>query len=376
MLKKIRALSALKKILISISILALLSLILCILIICNEPVFFSLALTIGLILSLCFYWFIGWFELSHKSLFNQPLFWLSILIPLQLFFFIGIWSWKGHSVDFSSDGFNNFLTISKLPLFFLASSVPLTSIVNNIHRTIQTEKQINEAERKNLSDSYYTHFKNTLDLFKNIESKEISLSEQGYKFKLSINSPVSLYNKIYQKSSYKSGADYTVSDYFIDEIKHDWDKINKGIKKLKPLMLQQTEVLSPRKRIRVLINLYRIESAFERICQNLGLGDLEHESRPVYKTTMVDYIGLFHSSINLKDGINELNKICLRIFDIVLSTDEKRKSFNPRYFLQTKVFINYASISHLKITQQTFTFMVSLHFHRKQTKNGDKLAAE
>lgn len=128
--------------------------------------------------------------------------------------------------DLSGNGFEVFYNISKVPLLFLATSVPLASIVNNLHRTIQTEKQINEAEKKNLSDSYYTHLKHTLDLIEKIDYKEI---DQGFgmplrRFKLTINNPLSLYKTIFRKSSHFNGAIYNADEFFLNTIKLEWKK--------------------------------------------------------------------------------------------------------------------------------------------------------
>lgn len=209
----------------------------------NSPVKFSCALTAGILIFLFISYFFGWFELSHKNLFNQPLFFISIFIPLYLFLSIGMWSWQGHSIDFTSYGFNNFLTISKLPLLFLASSVPLTSIVNNIHRTIQTEKQITETEKKNITDSYFTHFKYTTELFDAIQSPsidwtfEIKLKHGMHRNNfesttLSIKSPIRLYKKIFHHSNASDGGNYNINVEYIEKVKQHWANINTQLEKL------------------------------------------------------------------------------------------------------------------------------------------------
>ncbi|EJH1681437.1 hypothetical protein NCT36_004343, partial [Escherichia coli] len=125
----------------------------------------------------CIFLFIKYrlYVLDHRSLFQQPLFWAAIGVPLftSLYFGSFVWIDKIHSFSLTSHGYERFLDISKLPLLILASAVPLVSIVNNLHRTKQTEKQISEAERKNRVDLYYNHMKFHLDLYKKIEGKRI-----------------------------------------------------------------------------------------------------------------------------------------------------------------------------------------------------------
>ena len=110
-----------------------------------EVMFLTVAIT-SLFITIGLFYFYGWFELNDNNLFKQPLFIASILLPFQYFILFGCWVWRDHSLQLTTDGFANFLNISKLPLLLLASSVPLASIVNNIHRTIQTASQIQSAK--------------------------------------------------------------------------------------------------------------------------------------------------------------------------------------------------------------------------------------
>ncbi|WP_433691017.1 hypothetical protein [Kosakonia cowanii] len=243
MLKQIRKFNSIVKIVISLLLVSFLSFCLYYSITSNRPVVFCTILTIGILAFLTLFYAFGWFELSHKNLFNQPLFWISIIIPLFLFLSIGFWSWQGHSINFTSDGFNNFLTISKLPLLFLASSVPLTSIVNNIHRTIQTEKQIIEAEKKNISDSYFSHFKYTTELFESLKSQNIkwaaSIKSNDLMYPityddtiLTIKSPIRLYKKIFHHSNAFDGGNYNINIDYIAQIRQYWKNINTQFEKL------------------------------------------------------------------------------------------------------------------------------------------------
>jgi hypothetical protein len=149
-----------------------------------------------------------WFILTEKNLFAQKLFWLSILFPLFSFFYFGVFAWWGKNPVLSAHGYERFYEISKFPLLLLASSAPLGAIVNNIHRTIQTEKQIEEAKRKSLSDSYYSHFKHVVDYFTTLPPKKISLDvsySNKFNQEFKISYPIHLYKFIYNKNSPDSG---------------------------------------------------------------------------------------------------------------------------------------------------------------------------
>ena len=155
-----------------------------------------------------------WFILNEKNLFAQKLFWLSIGVPIFSFFYFGSFAWWGKSPVLSAHGYARFYQISKFPLLLLASSGPLGAIVNNIHRTIQTEKQIEEAKKKNLSDSYYSHFKHIVDYFTNLPEKKLETDlKNNLNQVFSITYPIHLYKFIYNENSSSNMTLKTNKDY-------------------------------------------------------------------------------------------------------------------------------------------------------------------
>lgn len=196
---------------------------------------------------------LNWLNLDDRQLFKQPLFIVATAYPLYLFFLFGSWTWKGYSLDLSSNGYVTFLEISKLPLIILASSVPLGAIINNIHRTIQTEKQIDDTGLKNRNDIYYNHVKFILDQFEKIKGTEISYKYQllerseanhaptlppkalspspnantyNIKSTISIHQPMELYRKIFKKASSRTDSSFEVSEEFLSELKNAWLSIH------------------------------------------------------------------------------------------------------------------------------------------------------
>src|SRR5699024_8970624 len=79
-------------------------------------------------------------ELDHNALIRQPLFWAAICWPLAAFFFFGGFVWEGKVWQLDSDGYQNFIDSSKLPLALLALSGPFVAIVVSMHRSVQTAK--------------------------------------------------------------------------------------------------------------------------------------------------------------------------------------------------------------------------------------------
>lgn len=125
---------------------------------------------------------LNWFALDHRSLGHQPLFWMAMGLPVLLFFYFGWFSWKGSSLQWDQDGFNNFINSSRLPLGLLALTIPFTVLITSMHRSIQTAKQIEEAQVKNTADRHFAHMKFFIDELEKIEI---------------IRSPIALYSVIF-----------------------------------------------------------------------------------------------------------------------------------------------------------------------------------
>lgn len=167
------------------------------------------------------------FHMNAEPLTHQPLFKAAIIAPIVSFFLLGTITWTGHNFKIDSDGFNTFLNISKLPLAALSLSIPLGVIVNNIHRTIQTDKQIKEAEKKNKIDGFYAHRKNTIEMFENLPFK--SFNVVGKKHTLSFDNNYSIYRECYPFASTTSD-NFVAESYFTDRAKNLWIYLGQQLK--------------------------------------------------------------------------------------------------------------------------------------------------
>lgn len=156
------------------------------------------------------------FSMDERPLTNQYLFKQALRIPCISSLYYGVLSWVGHTPQFNNEGFTNFIEISKLPIALLSLTIPFVIVVNNIHRTIQTDKQIEEAKRKNISDSFYSHFKHVVDYFTNLPPKKNVLDVNyavNFKQEFKINSPIHLYKFIYNENSPTNGVLGTDKNY-------------------------------------------------------------------------------------------------------------------------------------------------------------------
>ncbi|MGI8455096.1 hypothetical protein [Pectobacterium carotovorum] len=179
-----------------------------------------------------------WYELNHNNLFCQKIFWISILTPITSFLYFGIFSWLGHIPQLNSEGMDNFLRITKLPLLILASAVPLGAIITNLHRTYQVEAQIKTAEEKNKSDAFYAHYKYYTETFSKLEIRKKTLKNSKQKvddvnsFTITINKTHTLYKKIFPTSSPSTGPQFTPNQKFLKMTERLTDNFLESVEKI------------------------------------------------------------------------------------------------------------------------------------------------
>lgn len=107
-------------------------------------------------------------------------------------------------------------------------SIPFLAVINNIHRTIQTDVQIKEAKKKNLSDLFYSHQKNSIEYFATHikHSLKVGVRQHIYEERLiKVKHSYKLYQRMFSNSSSLSN-DFTVSEEYKKAILHTWGRIN------------------------------------------------------------------------------------------------------------------------------------------------------
>ncbi|EPG6064454.1 hypothetical protein [Proteus mirabilis] len=249
--------------------------------------------------------------MDAKPLTSQTLFWLSIIIPIFSFLYFGLFSWRGCIFRVDADGFKKFIEISTLPLGLLSLSIPFTSVVNNIHRTIQTNKQIESSEIKNNIDIYYSHKKNlregidsllvkelminldfnnenertvtikriiynsTLKYFSGMPSIENKLEYES-KMKVKIINYHKLYDQVFTKSSFKH-LDLTAS-------KNIYVEIEKYLTRLNEIILERITFVNNSKKEHPINILYLFSSLHEI---NKNVKGLLHVIQLDFETSIV-----------------------------------------------------------------------------------------
>ncbi|GKX52211.1 hypothetical protein [Budvicia aquatica] len=177
--------------------------------------------------------------LTPKPLYHQTLFWtLGIIVPLILFLGFGYFYWRDYSFCFSAACFDYFFLVSKVPLLLLSTSIPLISIINNIHRTVQTNEQIEKTKEKNEYDKYFSHEKNIVDKISEIEERRFSfMHELNYvpgsiddnietECIMKIKRPYILYKKIFPSNNPGGELNYNPDFLFLSKIKSSWKGVS------------------------------------------------------------------------------------------------------------------------------------------------------
>lgn len=281
-----------------------------------------------------------YYRINHKSLLEQPAFWFSIGLPLATCLFLGalIWIDKWHSFSLTSHGYSRFLEISKLPLLVLASAVPFASIVNNLHRTIQTEKQITESEKKNKTDGYYAHVKFQTDYLKSLPETQLKakiiqsngkMAEDSKTFKITY--PLSLYKKLYPNCSPLSGAEYEADKTHTSLILKSWVKINSILNELQKnrnaIAHGKSEDLSV-----LLKSWYQLEMEIIKTCNHLEI---------IYPTYQKSFSIVYNNSklTTSISSFDEMYKILAALEDISIGIVDAANQFTmvgTHVFTKTK----------------------------------------
>ncbi|MBA6102444.1 hypothetical protein [Pseudomonas monteilii] len=86
---------------------------------------------------------------------KQPLFWLSVAVPIIYFLGFGYFAWSEYTLSLTEPGFREFIRISALPLGLLGLSLPLAALITKLHSTSQTARQIEKSKH----ELFYLHRK-------------------------------------------------------------------------------------------------------------------------------------------------------------------------------------------------------------------------
>jgi len=262
-------------------------------------------------------WKNDWWRLTYENLFKQKLFWLSIGIPFLTFIVFGSWVWIGKTPVLSAHGFERFLIISKLPLLFLAASVPLASIVNNIHRTKQTEKQITESEKKNKTDSYYAHAKFQTDYLKSLPETVLKakIEDIEHSKTVKITYPLSLYQKLYPNSSPVYGVEYKANKNHTKLILKSWMRINSILTEFKKIDIAVNNLEFNNTSESAMTLWHSAELEIIKLCNHIDIIYPAYQKSFAFQDSQSWLITSISSSNEIYSILEALEDICIGIVD-------------------------------------------------------------
>lgn len=278
----------------------------------DHPTIFLITNLISIFTLIVLFYYFSWLNLDDDNLLKQPLFIASILAPLHTFIIYGLWAWRDHNIEFTSDGFSNFLNITKLPLIILASSAPLAAIVNNIHRTIQTKKQIRLAEANNLGSSFYTQQKHLIDIFNNFPEykigNEITKNYEDFNFskKLKIKYPHRIFKRIYTKSNVISGPSYTTGAEIKLFIRFFWNEVESIINE----SVNNDDEYD-------LYYIHELEKLILSFMKEMGISFVEQKHSNTQQSRKFMITTNFFTTAEISETLQSIYSICEEIYAII-----------------------------------------------------------
>lgn len=103
----------------------------------------------------------------EKGLFKHKVFWLSVFLPFLAGVLLGIPVWAGYELSLTKAGYDTFYDLSKLPLMIMALALPFGAIVARFHRTMQSARQIKDADNR---DKYLQYKDALMDFNEQVKS--------------------------------------------------------------------------------------------------------------------------------------------------------------------------------------------------------------
>lgn len=295
-----------------------------------AALFFSIALL---------YYLMDWYKLTYSSLTSQWLFWGAIFVPFLSFLYFGIFAWKGHSIDMSSEGLNRFIIISKLPLGLLSLSIPFVAIVTSAHRSIQTATQISSTntqieliKKKNALDELFSREKNFVDKCVYIEKQvgdiDIKLKDSISTFTFNISAPHVLFHKIYNTTPNNGDITYDLTSFVHGSFLVEFSTIEENLK-------LHYECIEKEDGMGVDDELYRLFIIVRALCRSFDLLSVPTCQLPFFY-------------IKGKDNN----------FQICMSTEEELKMWLRKYIILLESFLSVVNLSEkyslLNIKRYTF----------------------
>lgn len=208
------------------------------------------------------------FKIDNAGLGGQWQFWMVILVPTII---SGLMWWeisRTLTFNWSVDGFETFFKKSTLPLWILATSLPLGVLVARLFGTKQTALQIRVSQQDNRTKLFLAHYGFFRDVMGSDEEYICDKNQRDPQtWKVSLNS---LYHKIYPKSNLANGVEGFNSKYFTEleeSIRRALDSFKRAIEATDTKTVNQSSDIMMGKYITQLkYHKYAVNSLVEKLC--------------------------------------------------------------------------------------------------------------
>ncbi|HBN5336778.1 TPA: hypothetical protein L3F15_000811 [Enterobacter cloacae] len=215
-------------------------------------------------------------------------------------------------------------------MLLLATAVPLTAVVNNMHRTKQTEKQISNTEQqieqnnnRNKLNDYYNHHKTITEKLEKVTHQEISMGFPNGATEhksLTITYSNKLYFLAFPNSSIDNGPQLVPCDNFIQKIQQYWREIKSSLDLYVNIINEKNH--SKGKSPQELAHWYAgaarsLDISIKELCKFLQMKSY------CYSTSVIMHVHTQNTAINfcgvrdLSKTISELKNITFKISDII-----------------------------------------------------------
>lgn len=274
-------------------------------------------------------------SLNTDRLHLQYFFQIALFIPFIISMFLMFWVGHEYPPRWDGIGFNFFLDIQKLPLGILALSPILGAFVVYAHRSLQTEKQIKTAE-KQLEEAQK---KNKVDIY--FSQREFIIKQLG-NIKISyygeIDDAIHVYNifrEFYNYSDRKITTSFALINSKLDDIhtsfinvktcfdnfdrdKSTFDKLNQNLTKIKigvMLIINSSGIKS---------NDFKIDNAIENYCSifNKYIKNKSDNNHDYHRAMLGDLLQ------DIRNEMFILHSTLCKLFTIIL-LDEDISEFLP-----------------------------------------------
>ncbi|MEX6367468.1 hypothetical protein AB6F62_04995, partial [Providencia huaxiensis] len=145
-------------------------------------------------------------NLNEDNLAKQPIFWIGIILPLL------VAGWVEYNIILLNSNLLSFGEVKYLfersaPALYISALIPTLGIlISNIHKSIQTKKQIEQSEIKGRIDSFNAHYNFITDRISDIKERNILNKEKKEEDNLFFPSNLFVvYRAAFPKSTLKDG---------------------------------------------------------------------------------------------------------------------------------------------------------------------------